>query len=94
MAAHPSAPREGPEAGRERFADEDSGITWVDFTDIIQNAAAGEEAAFCRKPSTLQKKGRERFPRSMPKCDIFTDKRNMHIQNSKRVRCCMPIHSI
>lgn len=59
MAARPSAPREGPEAGRERFADEESGITWVDFTDIIQSAAAGEEAAgtLCRKQSIPAKEG-------------------------------------
>jgi hypothetical protein len=30
------------EDGRERFADEDTGITWVDFTDVIRNATAGE----------------------------------------------------
>lgn len=35
----------GPEAGRERVYDEDSGITWVDFTEIIRQASAGGRAA-------------------------------------------------
>jgi hypothetical protein len=42
--AHVSAAA-GPEAGRESFYDEDSGITWVDFTEIIRQASAGGRAA-------------------------------------------------
>ena len=38
------------EAGREREFDEDSGITWVDFTDVIRNASAGKpDAPGCRR---------------------------------------------
>jgi len=33
---------EGFESGRERWYEEDSGITWVDFTDVIRSASAGQ----------------------------------------------------
>ncbi len=36
------------EDGRERVYDEDSGITWVDFTEIIRQASAGGRSATCR----------------------------------------------
>ena len=72
---------EGPEAGRERMVDEDTGITWVDFTDIIRNAAAGESAIDHACPLGKRKKDFldfRRFSVGQGAIDIIHDSDDVH----------------
>jgi len=79
----------GPENGRERVYDEDSGITWVDFTDIINKASAGARELRRRAAARGDARASRRSSRQCRRSRARACGRRTRGRQGARVRECL-----